>query len=282
MNYLVIVLSSFFFILRGQAAPAWDKTDALSDLYHAYATYCNTPSLAAWDCTWCDCPDCPNKDFEITSGFSNASYNTFGYVGYSDAKKEIVVAFRGTQMTSFTNWLENLDAVYSKKPFLGYEGAYVHRGFLDAYQSMASSVQQSLDLMLVSFPDYTLRITGHSLGGALAILCGVETARRHPSTLVNVQTFGGPRVGDKGFVAMVRNTTNIVTHWRMVNGKDPIPHVPPTEFSYHHIGTAIWIHDGQFIQCDGSGEDPKCSDQFYLPDHVNDHLSYMGLEEGCT
>ena len=37
-----------------------------------------------------------------------------------------------------------------------------------------------------------------------------------------------------------------------------------------------------YTVCDGSGEDPKCSDQFDYPDSVDDHLSYFGLTMEST
>jgi hypothetical protein len=33
-------------------------------------------------------------------------------------------------------------------------------------------------------------------------------------------------------------------------------------------------------ECDGSGEDPTCSDQFYIDLSVDDHLTYLGVDIG--
>ena len=69
------------------------------------------------------------------------------------------------------------------------------------------------------------RITGHSLGGALA----THAAAHLLSQGINVDmlyTFGSPRVGDNKFStwfdALLKNTKVRVTH-----GRDPVPHLPP-------------------------------------------------------
>ena len=37
-----------------------------------------------------------------------------------------------------------------------------------------------------------------------------------------------------------------------------------------------------FRICDGSGEDPNCSDSQTLDLSVYDHLHYLGIEESCV
>ena len=55
---------------------------------------------------------------------------------------------------------------------------------------------------------------------------------------------------------------------------------------YHHAATEMFLQedwDGHtYTVCDGSGEDPKCSDRFDYPDSVDDHLSYFGLTMEST
>jgi Lipase (class 3) len=39
----------------------------------------------------------------------NPKLNTFGYVAYNDKDNEVVVVFRGTQMSSILNWMSDLN-----------------------------------------------------------------------------------------------------------------------------------------------------------------------------
>lgn len=39
-------------------------------------------------------------------------------------------------------------------------------------------------------------VTGHNLGGALAMVCGLELRRLYPTLPLIIHTFGAPRIGD--------------------------------------------------------------------------------------
>ncbi|MDN9032438.1 lipase family protein, partial [Enterobacter hormaechei] len=68
-----------------------------------------------------------------------------------------------------------------------------------------------------------LVITGHSLGGAVALLIAELLRHRSGFTYdIVLYTYGSPRVGDKTFVENARP----LVHHRMVNQNDPVPSVP--------------------------------------------------------
>ena len=56
-------------------------------------------------------------------------------------------------------------------------------------------------------------VTGHSLGGALAVLCGLDLilnpVKYQPS--VRIITIGGPRVGNENFASFFDNTAQNCT-----------------------------------------------------------------------
>jgi len=56
--------------------------------------------------------------------------------------------------------------------------------------------------------------------------------------------------------------------------------------NYWHIATEIFYQQTccDYVTCNGSGEDPNCSDQFTNPLDwsVSDHLDYYGVYSGCT
>jgi predicted lipase len=91
---------------------------------------------------------------------------------YSPKLKAIVVAFRGTY--NVENILIDMD--YKSIRYPNCPSAYVHRSF---YQSMISLKPQLVRNMRVLAKKYSrakIYFTGHSLGGALAVLSAAEVA----------------------------------------------------------------------------------------------------------
>jgi predicted lipase len=74
-------------------------------------------------------------------------------------------------------------------------------------------------------------VTGHSLGGSLAILAAADLAKTH-GKIEQVYTFGQPRVGNAAFAShyqsLVSNT------FRLIDFADIVPHVPPSAFGFQH------------------------------------------------
>ena len=90
--------------------------------------------------------------------------------------------------------------------------------------------------MVEEYPDYQVTITGHSLGGALAILYGAYVATNVlPNANVLVQTLGTPRVGDQTFKSSLRNIPNL-SNWRLVYRLDVVPRIPLETQNFVHAG----------------------------------------------
>lgn len=144
----------------------------------------------------------------------------------------IVIAFRGTD--EVRDWLTNLKLRGVKWPPNG--PRKVHYGFLIGYQSLQNKVRDELNR---HGAPHRLWLTGHSLGGALALLCAFDLdSRYHIHGLV---TFGQPMAaGD----ALLRNigTALAGVYLRVVNGQDIVPRVPPW---YGHAGNYAWIFEGK-------------------------------------
>ena len=117
-----------------------------------------------------------------------------------------VLVFRGT--TGFRNWLLDLDV----RPEKWNAHATVHRGFREALEQIWNVLQPALESL--AGPCF---FTGHSMGGALAQLAA---ARFRPQA---VYCFGAPRVGDRGYVEMMR----AIPVFRIVNGQDIVAVLPP-------------------------------------------------------
>ena len=81
-------------------------------------------------------------------------------------------------------------------------GAKVHKGFLDIWIAIRASAVQLLTDALIYGGANNVAVVGHSLGGAVATLAGLEiTAALTPLGIpVLVQTTGSPRVGSFAFL----------------------------------------------------------------------------------
>lgn len=83
------------------------------------------------------------------------------------------------------------------------------------------------------YPYAKIVLTGHSLGGALALLAA---AYIH-SIYVNVDqlyTMGQPRVGNNNFAQFMTNL--IPNTFRIVNYADVVPRIPQSILGFKHSG----------------------------------------------
>jgi predicted lipase len=81
-------------------------------------------------------------------------------------------------------------------------------------------------------------ISGHSLGGALALLCSLDIQYNYSTDReIFTVTLGQPRTGNQAF----KNSTNrrLKNYYRFVNGDDVVPKVP--KLGYAHAGELVPI-----------------------------------------
>lgn len=159
----------------------------------------------------------------------------------STSKRLAVVAFRGTQADSMKNWEVDADIARVQLKLTGnvsspdgkpITSTLVHEGFLTALERVLPLVKDWVsrggpsNLRSEPVPkDWTLVFTGHSMGGALAVLAAtlaeVQGWSRRPDAVI---AFGMPRVADGQLGAwwkarglcprlMRVNTYNDVIHW---------------------------------------------------------------------
>jgi len=121
----------------------------------------------------------------------------------------LVLAFRGTQK-SLDDIRTDANAGLVDAP----QGGRVHCGFLKAFQEIENQIKQTLS----EHPDLPIYITGHSLGGALAMLA---TRYLSPNNLGATYTFGCPRVANNEFFRDVRTPV-----YRVVNAADGVARLP--------------------------------------------------------
>lgn len=102
-------------------------------------------------------------------------------------------------------------------------GGRVHAGFHRALEEIWPALENHIRALAAG--GRTLWFTGHSLGGALAVLAADRYGNGG-----RLYTFGAPRVGDAEFADRFG-----VTAYRVVNHRDIVSRVPP-EGIYRHVG----------------------------------------------
>ena len=153
-----------------------------------------------------------------------------GYLWHSG--DELIVAFRGTlpysageqdtskEMTFIEDWLNDANA----RPAADADLGAVHGGFEQAFQAVWPAMMQQIKTWQAAGklgPSPKVYVTGHSKGGALAMLAAVKLkAAKLPVT--EVETFGAPRVGGADFAKRFAGIPAI----RYENDQDLVPHVP--------------------------------------------------------
>ncbi len=157
-----------------------------------------------------------------------------------------ILVFRGTEPKRF---LEDLTVdikarLGTKAPFPG----LVHEGFADAIHPLSTSILGHL----TDSAGTPLFITGHSLGGALAVLA-TFLCQQAAIPVAATYTYGCPRVGDDVFCSSFAHGDHI---FRFVNDKDPVPRVPPFLLTrYRHAGVLEQIENDGELQHGTTNQD---------------------------
>ncbi len=190
-------------------------------------------------------------------------------VAFVETFHSLIIVYRGSSTDgsnaywSRTDWVNDLDDDAVER-FIGKTKLFVHEGFWRSSGSVFSLVQAAA--MDASYRGKSIWLTGHSLGGASAMLAA---ARLHYSTGITVDglhTFGAPRVGDAKFVDLLESNNDDgialadrTRRWvvdgdsavslfggdyygRWVRGRFGIPKWVVKWSSYHHVGQCNQIY----------------------------------------
>ena len=155
--------------------------------------------------------------------------HTQGYVLESD--HVAVLVYRGTE--SIGDWLTNI-TVIDTDGSLG----EVHKGFFDSFDETKSTLIPPLQA--ASAAGKTVWMTGHSLGGAIALNAAIET--RNSVNLAGLATFGQPRTIRNSAIDAVQTGIG-ANYFRFINDDDVVPRVP-----------LLYFHAGQLFHFDGYGQ----------------------------
>ena len=150
--------------------------------------------------------------------------------------KNYIVAFRGTQPTSWEDIKADIQFTKQKKEYVPNKAGTgslgrIHSGFKAALNDIWDAL---LDHYNQNGQGKQLLVTGHSLGAALATLYADRISDIHSACY----TFGSPRVGDKELI------DNMVFRcYRFRNNNDIVTRVPPEWIGYTHKSDVLLYFD---------------------------------------
>jgi triacylglycerol lipase len=159
-----------------------------------------------------------------------------------------VISIQGT--ANIKNALLDLEYDKTKDPLIG---IHLHHGFHAAAQSLYTDA-----VLRMNKKTDTVSLTGHSLGGAEAVILAMYL-KTEGWKVSRVVTFGQPKVTDADGAKRFRDLPVL----RVVNVNDPVPLVPPLEVKYFkkpytHLGVEVTLLDGPYYSYleEGNNGDP--------------------------
>lgn len=254
------------------------------------------------------CKDFPEFELVTTWNTGPLLSDSCGYIALDHGKKRVVVAFRGTY--SIANTVVDLSTV--PQAYLPYPGdgsddedartsslldvgrefvegiagrdvndieeppkcdnCTVHMGFHASWVHTRPHILPELEKAKAFFPSYQLTLVGHSLGGAVAALAGLDLLAR--GYLTQITTFGEPRIGNVALAKYLDSRFELdrdlpdndteLKYRRVTHIDDPVPLLPLSEWGYAMHSGEIFISKpslspdiADLAHCRG-GNDAKC------------------------
>jgi pimeloyl-ACP methyl ester carboxylesterase len=172
--------------------------------------------------------------------------NTQVYVG--ENSKSVVVAFRGSEspntldglkdwlLTNANNFLVIPEGQIGTDFAAAGVGARFHRGFMTALADIWDPLFAAVDA-LQEKAERPLWLTGHSLGGALALLAAWRFQRKFVS-VHQVYTFGAPMIGNAAAAqAFEKEFPGKI--FRYIDDRDMVPRLPTMSLLANEYGHCL-------------------------------------------
>jgi triacylglycerol lipase len=187
--------------------------------------------------------DAPKLEAEVLESWQLSEYHAFssasiqGYI--ANGNGFTILAFRGSDHLEIDDWVGNADFDLVYDPHV--RGGQVHSGF----QRSAASIWPQIKNLVAEYrpAGHKLFLTGHSLGGALAMLTAARFASQQRAAEIDgIFTFGQPRAGDRDFARRFDRDFKDRA-FRFVNRYDLITRLPPRLLGYDHAGQLRYLDE---------------------------------------
>jgi hypothetical protein len=174
------------------------------------------------------------KPYEIYNLIWKTKYRKNGFdldweVLRFDDEKKIRLLFQPSM--SVKDWLVNLLGFFPVPKIVRFRIMFFCFGWKSVYDACSTLILEEVIREYNEHPDYEIEICGHSYGGAMSIIAGIDLFKK-TAVKANIVTFGAPRtlffVISKLFS---RKCFNKVEQY--VFRSDLVPYCPPFLF-YHH------------------------------------------------
>lgn len=210
-------------------------------------------ALRCESCQILKCPVNLPKKFRFEQGEP-------GPQGFIAAGEEhIVIAFRGTEI----NLVDLLTDAWAEPVALSTKVAgRVHGGFAMTFQGLWPELKTILAAQRTRFPKAKLWITGHSLGGALAVMAAAVIAMEQKVPVQGMITFGTPVTGDAEFHQALQGALG-ERSWRVVHELDffcldlsalalPFVNPPGSLTRFQHGGRPVYLNADGSLASEGA------------------------------
>lgn len=217
---------------------------------------------------------------------SGSTTDISAYMAIDEPNQDIIIGVRGS--SNLYNWVTDLRFLQTSCEYG--VACRAHRGFLDAAQDIIDdNFYDSVRDALKDYPRANITVSGHSLGGAVALLLGVYIRENWPKRTVHIYTYGAPRVGNVPFMNYIHNQENGRT-FRITHFDDVVPRLPPMSYlDYGHSSAEYWLPYGpadrvdytedQVVECTGY-DNSDCSGSGWYPG-LRSHLYYLVAITHC-
>ena len=167
------------------------------------------------------------------------------FITKDDSARTLNIAIRGT--ANVQNALTDLTYQKEKDPR---HDIYLHKGFGEATRELYEAIQPHLEPFRQQ--EYRLGLTGHSLGGAMAVILMMYLLDDN-YIIDRVITFGQPKVTNEDGIKKFQGSPVL----RVIYDNDPVPLVPPVtprsimNGMYRHFGAqTILLRGPNFVYLD--------------------------------
>ena len=207
---------------------------------YAHAPYCNSiVDYYRWNCKSICSSEASNTQLKYVQADPN--YDQVIHVTFNHDLKSIYVAFRGLKSAinyktirqarlSKVDW--NSDEPVNQSRNIPHE-AMIHLGLKNVYSDQRAVLLNYVLQLALEYPSYSVIFTGHSTGGAYALLAAVDFFDQYGMyERISVFAYGSPRVGNAEWCNYVNSLPFSSRYYRIAQIGDTVFKFPRRFFGY--------------------------------------------------